>query len=109
MPMLLIPDNVSIGILNTLHVDLGKQWRGGQHQAFLLMRGLRARGHGAELVTTGDSPLADRCRATGIPVHPLVRLLHRDPACQIVHCHDAHALTAAWSTRAHKHAALVAS
>ncbi len=36
--------------MNTLHVDLGPQWRGGQHQALLLLRGLRRRGHAAELV-----------------------------------------------------------
>jgi glycosyltransferase involved in cell wall biosynthesis len=108
--------------LNTLHVDLGKQWRGGQNQALLLMRGLRARGHGAELIGVHGSPLAERCSAAGIPVHAVDRpgarfhaasqlreLLSREPSFAIVHCHDAHGLTAAWGARAHKHAAVVAS
>ena len=36
-------------------------------------------------------------------------LLRREPSYAIVHCHDAHGLTAAWGARAHKHAAVVAS
>ena len=108
--------------LNTLHVDLGSQWRGGQNQALLLMEGLRSRGHEAELVAAGDSPLAIRCRAAGIPVHAAgdagtrfqaareLRNLLRDGAgIEIVHCHDAHSLTAAWAARASRRAAVVAS
>lgn len=95
--------------LNTLHVDLGEQWRGGQNQALLLMEGLRRRGHVAELVSARGSPLAERCRAAGIPVYALSRLWQRRPGYQIVHCHDAHSLTAAWCARAHKRAAVVAA
>lgn len=108
--------------MNTLHVDLGKHWRGGQNQALLLLEGLRSRGHGAELIAVRDSPLAERCRAAAIPVHTVDRsgarfhaarrlgeLLRREPSYAIVHCHDAHGLTAAWGARAHKHAAVVAS
>lgn len=95
--------------LNTLHVDLGKQWRGGQNQAFLLMQGLRARGQIAELATSADSPLAERCRAAGIPVRGLAALWQPQPRYRIVHCHDAHSLTAAWVGRVHKRAAVVAS
>ena len=36
--------------MKTLHVDLGKEWRGGQHQALLLVKGLRSRGHTAEIL-----------------------------------------------------------
>jgi glycosyltransferase involved in cell wall biosynthesis len=108
--------------LNTLHVDLGEQWRGGQNQALLLIEGLRSRGQGAELAALRGGLLAERCRAGGIPVHLvdhpgsrfhaarlLGKLLDGQPGYQIVHCHDAHGLTAAWVARAHKRAAVVAS
>jgi glycosyltransferase involved in cell wall biosynthesis len=108
--------------LNTLHVDLGKHWRGGQNQALLLLTGLRSRGHGAELIALRGSPLAERCSAAGIPVHAvgqpgarfhavrqLGELLRRQLSYAIVHCHEPHGLTAAWGARAHKHAAVVAA
>jgi glycosyltransferase involved in cell wall biosynthesis len=107
--------------LTTLHVDLGKQWRGGQNQALLLIQGLRSRGHGAELVAVEGSPLAQRARAAGVRVHgvspvarqflaalPLKTALRRS-RFDLVHCHDAHALTAARLSAAHREAAVVAS
>ncbi|HXN45319.1 MAG TPA: glycosyltransferase family 4 protein [Bryobacteraceae bacterium] len=92
----------------TLHVDLGRQWRGGQSQALLLMRGLLERGHGAELVARAGSPLAVRALAAGVKVHPLWHLLHAEPYA-LVHCHDAHGLTAAWAAGAARQSRLVAS
>jgi len=92
----------------TLHVDLGRQWRGGQSQALLLIRGLLARGHRAELVAREGSPLAERARAAGVRVHPLWQLL-RSERYALVHCHDAHGLTAAWCAGAALHSRLVAS
>jgi glycosyltransferase involved in cell wall biosynthesis len=105
----------------TLHVDLGKQWRGGQAQALLLMKGLRGRGHEAELVTRRGSPLAWRAEAEGIRVHSVEPFLLRPRAAarlariiaqrktDIVHTHEAHALTAAWLARAARWTGLVAS
>lgn len=105
----------------TLHVDLGNQWRGGQSQALLLMKGLRARGHGAELVALQDSPLARRAEAEGIRVHAVAPGFSRIRAAlaisrtldesksEIVHTHEAHALTAAWLCRAGRRAGLAAS
>jgi L-malate glycosyltransferase len=105
----------------TLHVDLGKQWRGGQAQALLLMKGLRTRGHGAELVARRASPLALRAEAEGIRVHPVAppglrlraaRMISRlmaEQKVEIVHTHEAHALTAAWLARASRGTGLVAS
>jgi len=92
----------------TLHVDLGRQWRGGQSQALLLVRGLRAEGHGAELVAREGSPLAERALAAGLRVFPLRHLL-RSERFDVVHCHDAHGLTAAWLAGAARHSRLVAS
>jgi glycosyltransferase involved in cell wall biosynthesis len=107
--------------LRTLHVDLGRKWRGGQHQALLLALGLRGRGHEVEIFAAGDSPLACRVRNAGIPVRAtaagasrlraawdLRRLLRR---CwyDVIHCHDAHGLAAAWLAGAHEQASVVAA
>ncbi|HVA01067.1 MAG TPA: glycosyltransferase family 4 protein [Terriglobia bacterium] len=105
----------------TLHVDLGEEWRGGQHQALQLMRGLRSRGHVAELVALRDSPLARRAQAEGIAVHEAGRLapqllaalplkkLAGQARFEVVHIHDAHGLTPAWLAGVHKRARLIAS
>lgn len=98
-------------LLNTLHVDLRPDWRGGQYQAWLLLRGLRACGHGAKLLTLRGSPLAARARRSGIAVHevtaPFIRLraaralrrLVHSGNYQVVHAHEAHAHTALWLAR----------
>jgi glycosyltransferase involved in cell wall biosynthesis len=104
-----------------LWVDLEPQWRGGQNQALLALRGLRARGHPAELVALGDCALARRAQAEGIPVHGvgrrgarwqaawlLRRLLARE-TFDLLHANEAHALTAAWLARAHRRLPVVAS
>jgi glycosyltransferase involved in cell wall biosynthesis len=105
----------------TLHIDLGKQWRGGQSQALLLMKGLRARGHGAELLSLKGSPLAKRAEAEGIRVHAVEKPFARPRAAmqlarliarrkpEIVHTHEAHALTVAWLARASRRTGLIAS
>jgi L-malate glycosyltransferase len=107
--------------LITLHVDLGKEWRGGQSQALLLMKGLRARGHSAELVALRDSPLARRAEAEGFRVRAVspglarakaaraIAAALRETRANIVHAHEAHALTAAWLASASKHAGVAAS
>ena len=107
--------------MNTLHLDTRPDWRGGQNQVLLLLRGLRARGHGAELMALRGSPLESRARAEGFAVHTLSARLMRLSAAQylrrllrqkrfdIVHAHDPHGLTAAWLAGAHHRAALVAS
>ena len=103
----------------TLHVDLGGQWRGGQHQALDLMLGLRSRAHVAELVALRDSPLARRAQSEGIRVHAVGRFAPRLQAAlalrklqarfEVVHSHDAHGLTPAWLAGAHRGARLVAA
>ncbi len=103
--------------MTTLHVDLGRQWRGGQSQALLLVRGLLAQGHAAELVAIEGSPLAARALAAGVSVHasgrsgaPLaIRSLLGSSQFDVVHCHDAHGLTAAWLAGAGARSKLVAS
>ncbi len=107
--------------LSTLHVDLGDQWRGGQQQALGLMLGLRARGHMAELVALGGSPLERRAQAQGLRVHAAGGVAPRLQAVftlkkllgqgrfELVHSHDAHGLTAAWIAGASGRARHVAS
>jgi glycosyltransferase involved in cell wall biosynthesis len=111
-------------MFRTLHLDTQPNWRGGQSQALLLMRGLIERGHAAELMAPRGSALATRASGVGIAVHAVshnflraqmvwdLRSILRDrPPDQrldIVHAHDPHALTAAWLAGAKHHAALIA-
>jgi glycosyltransferase involved in cell wall biosynthesis len=107
--------------LVTLHVDLGRQWRGGQNQALLAIEGLRSRNHKAELVALRGSPLAERARAAGVTVHEaapspalltvagVIKEQQRHIEFDVVHCHDANGLTAAWIARAHRRSRVIAS
>jgi glycosyltransferase involved in cell wall biosynthesis len=105
--------------VRVLLIDLERAWRGGQEQALLLMSGLQQRHHDVELVAVCDSAIASRARAAGIRVHAVssatrrigaaseVRKLIGAGAFAIVHANEAHALTAAWLARSHRHASLV--
>jgi glycosyltransferase involved in cell wall biosynthesis len=107
--------------MKVLYVDLEREWRGGQSQALLTLRGLRERGHEVELVAARDSPLANCAAETGITVHQVSRLgLRGWAACairsliatrrfELVHLNEPHALTAAWLAGAHVHLPLLLS
>ena len=107
--------------MHVLLVDLESAWRGGQSQALLLLRGLRARGHDAQLLSLPGAALAGRASAAGIPVHAaaatlrrlgaarLLRRLLRECRFDVVHANEAHALTAAWLAGAHRVTSLVAA
>jgi glycosyltransferase involved in cell wall biosynthesis len=94
--------------VKVLLVDLETEWRGGQNQALLLLKGLQDRGHAAELATASGSALGERAQAAGIPVHSTSRGFFRVPAAQkvrnllrsenfdLVHANEAHAVTAVW-------------
>jgi glycosyltransferase involved in cell wall biosynthesis len=104
-----------------LLVDLGREYRGGQHQALLLLQGLRERGHTPELIAVQDSILASRAKDAGFVVHVVdstsrrfasawkIRSLVRGRRVDLVHANEPHALTAAWLARAHRHTPLVVS
>ncbi len=91
-----------------LIVDLETEWRGGQNQALLLLKGLYERGHAAELVATHGSSLSHRAKKAGIYVHSVSRRIPRlaaaakirsvlaDGRIELVHANEAHAVTAAW-------------
>lgn len=107
--------------MKLLHIDTRPDWRGGQLQILLTLRGQRERGHEAQLMARPDSPLAKQAASEGIPVHHIERRFLRLRAAlhlreildqqefDIVHAHDPHALTAAWLARAHRRKTLVAS
>ncbi len=107
--------------MKILLVDLETEWRGGQNQALLLLKGLRARGHAVSLVAPAGSPLQQRASAAGIAVlavnasflrvHAaiLLKRLTQEQGYDIVHVNEPHALTAAWLARAHRRAPLVVS
>jgi len=104
-----------------LFIDLDREWRGGQSQALLLLKGLYERGHAAELLTVRGSLLAKRARQEGIYVHTIsgtmrrlgaaakIRALLADGRFELVHVNEPHALTSAWLAGAHKRLPLVVS
>ena len=104
-----------------LIVDLETEWRGGQNQAFLLLKGLYERGHAAELVTPHGSSLSHRAKKEGIYVHSVsrgafrlsaaakIRALLADGRIELVHVNEAHGLTAAWLALPNRNPPLVVS
>src|SRR4051812_44327237 len=78
--------------MRVLHLDSGKEMRGGQWQVLSLLKGL-----GAEnvLLTPADGPLMTAARARGIHVEPFSLLslgtMARD--FDLLHAHDARSHT----------------
>ena len=107
--------------MRPLIVDLGRDYRGGQHQALLLMQGLRERGHAPELIAVRDTLLASRAKEIGVPVHDAdpqrrrltaakqIRKFVREHRFDIVHANEPHALSSAWLARAHRTVPVVVS
>lgn len=58
------------GALRILHVDSGREWRGGQAQVSYLLSGLAARGHRQGLAAPPRSPLLERAAAAGVEAFP---------------------------------------
>jgi len=90
--------------LRILHIDSGREWRGGQRQVLLLADGLRHRSHDPVILAPPDSPLLQRARDIGIKTEPLVmrydwdlraalnvRERVQNSSVDIVHAHDARA------------------
>jgi glycosyltransferase involved in cell wall biosynthesis len=104
-----------------LIVDLGRDYRGGQHQALLLLQGLRERGHAPELIAVRDSMLASHAKESGTLVHLAdptkrrltaalqIRKLVRERRLDLVHANEPHALSSAWLARAHRAVPIVVS
>ena len=90
-----------------VHVATGREWRGGQNQAFLLARRLQEAGVPQVVVTGRGTLLAKRLAAAGIAVRSCGWTIGLDPRAayaawdearqgpSLLHAHDAHALTLA--------------
>ena len=89
--------------MRILHLDSGREMRGGQWQVLRLHRGLVAAGHESLLLAREGAPLHRLCEQWGLPCRPLGVLRFRALAggFDLVHAHDArtHTLAAIWSNR----------
>src|SRR5208282_3171113 len=106
--------------ISSMHIDTRPDWRGGQNQVLLTLRGLKKRAHPVELMALAGGALERRAREEGFRVHAipassvrwdgssLLRKLMRDHCYEIVHAHDPHGLTLAWLAKAHRRAILIA-
>jgi hypothetical protein len=83
--------------MRVLHLDSGRQMRGGQYQVLALLGGLRDAGHECVLLARQGAPLAALARQGGFAVEPLTfrRVAVRSRAVDLVHAHDAHTHTLA--------------
>jgi glycosyltransferase involved in cell wall biosynthesis len=83
--------------MRLLHLDTGREMRGGQWQALLLMEQLRATGVPGTLLAPGKSPLLEQALARSLPVEPFSwpALYRLSRQVDLVHCHDARAHTLA--------------
>jgi len=88
--------------VRVLHVDTGRQMRGGQFQALFLIEELRRRGWECVLAAPAGSPLARRAAEAGVEVRPLSlqRLRRWGREFDIVHAHTGRAHTLAALTSA---------
>jgi glycosyltransferase involved in cell wall biosynthesis len=90
--------------LRILHIDSGREWRGGQRQVYLLARGQRAAGDEPLVIGQPDSPLVRRLRGVGeaasvvrmradwdIAAARRIRAHVRGWRPHVVHAHDARA------------------
>lgn len=90
--------------LRILHLDSGREWRGGQRQSFLLSRALRDRGHEPLIAAHPGAPLLERAHAAGLATAAItmrgewdiaaarrIRTLVRVWRPHVVHAHDARA------------------
>ncbi|MGC1484348.1 MAG: glycosyltransferase family 4 protein [Candidatus Acidiferrum sp.] len=107
--------------MRILFADLDREWRGGQSQALLTLRGLMQAGHCVDLVAAEQSPLAQRAAAIGIEVHSSPRFGLRAWAAKsmaalaatkefsLAHLNEPHALTSAWLAGLHRRMPLLLS
>ncbi|MGA1863098.1 glycosyltransferase [Deferribacter thermophilus] len=89
--------------MRVLHVDTGKEWRGGQRQALLLHRGLIEQGVESFLAANSHGALIKKCEnnivsygfkgeVSPVSLWNIIRIIKKIKP-DIVHSHDAHSLT----------------
>jgi glycosyltransferase involved in cell wall biosynthesis len=109
-------------MLNVLHLDTGRELRGGQWQILTLARELRARGYQQVIASPQGSPLQERASLSGFDTLPLpgasawdartillLRRLIRRQTIHIVHAHDGRGQTLAWEASLYRPVKRVAS
>lgn len=81
--------------MKILHIDSGREMRGGQWQALRLHRALIEAGHTSMLLVREGSPLAETARNCDVPHEVLrpFRLASVSRRFDLVHAHDAHSHT----------------
>ena len=89
--------------MRILHLDTGRELRGGQRQVLLLMRGLREQGVEQTLLARGGGPLLEAARSEGFDARgvSLAQVIGQAGGAGVVHCHDgrSHTLAAVGSRR----------
>lgn len=83
--------------MRVLHLDSGREMRGGQWQVLYLLGGLARAGHESVLLARPDSPLYERAAAGGFDVRPLgiYSLMRLRGRFDLAHAHDARSHTLA--------------
>jgi hypothetical protein len=81
--------------MRILHLDGGREMRGGQWQALRLMTALAGAGHEGELLAPAGAPLLERARSAGLQANAVTpwRLWRAAGRAEHVHCHDARSHT----------------
>ncbi len=81
--------------MRILHLDSGREMRGGQWQALRLHRGLINAGHESLLLAREGSPLLNAAHLAGLPGEPLrpLTFASRSRGFDLVHAHDARSHT----------------
>ncbi len=84
--------------MTVLHVDSGREMRGGQWQVLHLLHGLAAAGHSSSLLAPAASPLFRNARKEGLTVDALTAMAVYRAArrAQLTHVHDARSHSLAW-------------
>jgi Glycosyl transferases group 1/Glycosyltransferase Family 4 len=83
--------------MRILHMDSGKDMRGGQWQVLRLIEGLAKAGVESTLLARAGSPLFESARKQAVPVEPfgLIRAARLSRQYDLVHAHDARSHSAA--------------
>ena len=83
--------------MHILHIDLGREMRGGQHQVLLLLKALRVAGHSFTLLTRRASPLFEAANRLKFNVEDVSMMKIRRLSAEhdLVHAHDSRSHTLA--------------
>jgi len=83
--------------MRIVHLDAGRELRGGQRQVLLLASGLARRGHSQVILARAEGPLYEEAARRGLPLLPLkaATLAQEARRADVVHAHDARAHTLA--------------